>query len=77
MRRYREYRIAGRKYECEIRCNPSAIQVAMCMYATDRSFARERRAKPSQSPYLPEMIRFESAVSHDNRTHSSGRLRAP
>ncbi|KYN26766.1 hypothetical protein ALC57_03807, partial [Trachymyrmex cornetzi] len=40
------------------------------------SFARERRAKPSQSPYLPEMIRFESAVSHDNRTHSTGRLRA-
>ncbi|KYN07635.1 hypothetical protein ALC62_01455 [Cyphomyrmex costatus] len=48
-----------------------------CAYTcpTDSSFARERRAKPSQSPYLPEMIRFESAVSHDNRTYSTGRLR--
>lgn len=72
-----------RRYECEIRrCKSSAsaatdVQVAVCAYTIDSSFARERRAKPSQSPYLPEMIRFESAVSHDNRTHSSGRLRAP
>ncbi|KYM88652.1 hypothetical protein ALC53_03137 [Atta colombica] len=52
------------------------VPVCVCITLTDSSFARECRAKPSQSPYLPEMIRFESVVSHDNRTHSTGRLRA-
>lgn len=78
MRLYHKYRIARRMRNTSLQ--PERVQVAGCMYVcvyTDSSFARERRAKPSQSPYLLEMIRFESAVSHDNRTHSSGRLRAP
>lgn len=41
-------------------CNPSAAsKLLVCVYTIDSSFARERRVKRSQSPYLPEMIRFE------------------
>lgn len=64
-RRIRRIRMRG---ATRLRRPTWAEEEIVCACGTDRSFARERRAKPSQSPYLPEMIRSESAVSPDNRT---------